>query len=350
MSSFRRKRLFITSAVLVAAVVAVITGNLVRQHAIGRGLNQYAWERSYTERGLPIPKDGPREGLWGSRTSPKVPFPRIGWHEPPRDVPGLLAIDGQGLQHYRSKGTARFRVLILGSSVAFGAYASRIDTTYYNILGESLDRNGIPTDITVAAAGAWKSVQEVEALRLFIDQVRPDLVVFLDGLNDLTNGATATSLFGEKIATADGSPWTVLYSAHDYEQRVSAYLTNMQRAYAVCAGRGSDMLVVLQPSLTERERRTEIEDVILKASLQPHKSLAALQTSYETMRNGLLNLAHQQGSFHFCDCSRIFEEERETVFSDLWHFCDQGHHLLGRRMAFEIGQILQERKQGTGGP
>lgn len=108
---------------------------------------------------------------------------------------------------------------------------------------------------------------------------RFDLIVFLNGLNDLTNGATAKTLYGEKIQPADGSSWTPLYHAHDYRQRVSDYLNNMDAAWTISHKAGCDMLVVLQPSLVERASRTKIEEALLKGSLVPHASAQAFTES-----------------------------------------------------------------------
>ena len=55
-----------------------------------------------------------------------------------------------------------------------------------------------------AAGGAWKSIQELRAFQLHLQRQPIDLIVFLNGLNDLTNGATAKTLYGEKIQPADG--------------------------------------------------------------------------------------------------------------------------------------------------
>jgi hypothetical protein len=164
--------------------------------------------------------------------------------------------------------------------------------------------------------------------------------VFLDGLNDLTNGATSRTLFGQRTATGDGSEWTPQYHAHDYEQRVADYLTIIGGAAELSARLGARMLVVLQPSLAERAHRTRTEERLLDGALIPHTSAEALTRSYEAMREGLRARA-ASGALRFLDCSRIFDQERATTFSDLWHFSDIGHEILGQAMAREIAPMLQ---------
>jgi len=311
----------------------------------GKQLNERAWESTYVERGQPVPPSGPREGYWGARLGAKVYDPRTGWHEPQVAIPGLVDIDERGLQRYLAKATEKRRVLVVGGSVAFAAYSSSIDTTYFHVLGTELERLGTPADVTVVASGAWKSLQELPALATYGPEVHPDVVVLLDGLNDLTNGATSRTLYGQPTATADGSPWTITYHAHDYDGRVTDYVDNVRRAASMTTAMGADLLVVLQPALVDRVRRTPIEDALLIASLAPHASAEVLTRSYEKMRAALRDLA-KSGALHFLDCSRIFDGERATTFTDMWHFGDFGHAILGRAIAAEVAPLLRRRTPG----
>jgi lysophospholipase L1-like esterase len=308
----------------------------------GKALNQLAWESTFSERGLPVPPSGPRDGYWGARLAAKVPDDRLGWHEAAVAVPGLLDIDANGQQHYRSGQNPKRSVVIFGGSVAFGGYASSIATTYFHVLGDALQRLGTPADITVVASGAWKARQEGVALEHYGTSPPPDLIVFLNGLNDLTSGAASDTLFGQQTATRDGSSWTQDYHAHDYDQRVADYLEIMRRVGLFTRMRGNAALVVLQPSLAERAQRTSIEERLLDLSLVPHESASALQRSYQAMRDGLANF-ERSGTIQFLDCSRLFDSERATTFTDLWHFSDAGHRLLGEAMAGEIAAVLGAR-------
>lgn len=309
----------------------------------GKDLNRKAWESTYVERGLSVPPDGPREGYWGKRLGPKTPDPILVWHEPQISIPGLVEVDSRGLQYYRSPGTPRYRVLIIGASVAFGANASDIAHTYFNIIGKSLEQRGVPVEIVVFAGGAWKSIQEVKAFRMSPGAKRPDLVVFLNGLNDLTNGPTSRSLFGDTLPAADGGETDVFYHAQDYDQRVSDYLENMTIAQKFAADSHIPMLITLLPSLADRAHRTRIEEKLLKANLATNASPRSLQTGYEAMRKGLVKMEQAQ-LLHFLDCSRVFDSDRKTIFVDLWHFSDFGHEILGRAMGEKIYTLLKEFK------
>ena len=331
---------------LVAAAVGLAIFGWYQGHrdpvAAGKDLNRLAWESAFVERGLAVPPSGPRNGYWGALLPPKVPDARVGWHEASVSVPGRVEVDAQGYQHDTTAAPGKRHVVVFGGSVAFGGYASSLDTTYFHVLGRELERAGTPADVTVVASGAWKAIQELNALAAFGPELKPDVVVFLDGLNDLTSGATARTLFGEVTPTRDGSPWTSEYHAHDYADRVTAYLGIMGKAAELSAQLGSGMLVVLQPSLAERSRRTPIEERLLEGSLRPHASAEALTQSYEAMRRGLAARA-ATGAFRFLDCSRLFDVDAQTSFADLWHFGDPGQVLLGRAIASEVAAMLAAR-------
>ena len=104
----------------------------------GKDINRRAWVASYQERGLPVPP-GPRDGFWQDKIPKRIPSPDTGWQENPVDLPGQITIDENGWQYYRSRHTARHKLLVLGGSVAFGAYASNEQNAYFSRLGQILD-------------------------------------------------------------------------------------------------------------------------------------------------------------------------------------------------------------------
>jgi hypothetical protein len=322
----------LTPAAVLAAVLAAIF--LWWRRPEGKLLNRLAWESTFSERGAPVPPQGPRDGYWGARLGPKIGDSKLGWHEAPVSQADLLDVDAQGLQRYRTAASPKRRVLIIGGSVAFGSYASSIATTYFHVLGTELERRGTPADLTIAAAGAWKGLQEGAALELYGTSLRPDLTVLLDGLNDLTVGATSRKLFAQSTETQ-------FPHAHDWDQRVADYLEIVRRAGIFARIGNGAALIVLQPSLAERAARTAIEAHLLDTSLVTLASPAEpLQRSYQAMREGLARL-EQSGTLYFLDCSRVFDGERATTFTDLWHFSDFGHRLLAIAMAEKIVPILR---------
>ena len=328
------------------AVVGVLS-SLARWYLVsntaGRATNRAAWIASFEERGLPAPEEGPRDGYWQSKVPSRDADPGIGWIEMEYVDPGRIEIDANGWQHYRSRGEARHQILILGGSVAFGAYASNEQTVYFTRLGRRLDEDPrTASDIVVVSSIAWKSSQELVALAFRTEQLKPDWVIAIDGLNDVTNGSTAASLYGAKTETLDGSEWSTMYHAHDYRERVIEYIDNVVKITSLAEDRGAATMVVLQPALFERAPATAAEIDLLSRSrawLGPPEQLVE---TYAAMRRGLL-LVQSRSWLEFVDASRLFEGEQATTFTDMWHFSDPGHAMLADAIADRLVPLMLEQ-------
>ena len=305
----------------------------------GQRLNRQAWEAGYRERGLPVPSSGPRDGYWGGRLGKHTPHPTLGWVLPANHVPGQLDIDAEGMQHVTVPG-ARLRLLILGASTAFGGYASSIENTYFVQLARLLASGGVPSDITVFATGAWKSNQEITALEQFGLARKPDVVVFLDALNDVTNGSNARTPYNTPTETLDGSRWHPLYHEGDYAERVDVYLENMRRGLNLVRSRGKLTVFALQPALFEKQTLSPVEQTVESEILKFLGSKERLRETYGQIRERLQALGREQRAA-FIDCSRVYDSESATVFTDVWHFSDVGHSMLARRLADGLLPILK---------
>jgi hypothetical protein len=308
----------------------------------GRDLNRTAWEATYLERGEAIPESGPRDGFWSLQLEHNHNHPdyAVRWIAKKARSPGLFDIDENGEQHWTASQGQRARIVIVGASVAWGSYASCIDRTYFNVAGRELEARGLSVALDVVATGAWKSSQELAALRWYLKRQSPRLIVLLDGLNDLTLGATASSLGNETVLLPDGS---LAYHLPDYENRIAAYLANVDQAAALANGAGAKLLVVLQPSLMEKAKWTRLEEVLARNTLKMIKSGESLLLCYEAMRQGLAEF-ERAGKLHWFDASRLFDQETCTTFTDVWHFADQGHELLGKALARPIADLLTSGK------
>jgi len=295
----------------------------------GKELNERAWQATFSERRLPIPESGPREGYWGSLTEPYLRTTSdSSWRLADVHVPGRIEVDAEGMQHFRPTADEQRRILIIGGSVAWGAYASSIDATYFSVLGRTLERLGAPATIDVLAAPAWKSTHELDALSLSEAASRIDLVIVLDGLNDL-------------IPLKPGD-------SHDgnFGPSLIRYLDNIDRMARLCSDRRCKLLVVLQPSLSERARPTALEQECQKASREdvtPRPGQLsfgqALAMSFDFLRKALGD-RQTLGNLYFFDATRLFDREKATTFCDAWHFADPGHAIVGEALAAEVERVL----------
>ena len=299
-------------------------------HQEGLELNKKAWDASFSERGLTVPPGGPREGFWGSRIGLKTTDPLTLWREPAKSMSGLFEMDDNGWEHAGSP-EAKYRILILGGSVAWGAYASQEKTSYFHRLSDRLAQMGLPARITVIASGGWVSDQELLALTARGLALRPDIVVFLDGFNDLTN----------KPDVPMGT-------------RALDYLANATAAIDFCSARQMKVAFFLQPFLSEKPNPSVLEKLILALPFNPDDTddgtlsplerahaLKELRTGVEVLREGLRSAINRSTLASFTDCSGIFNDQKATTFSDYCHFSDPGHEILARAMAEHLAALLQ---------
>ncbi len=277
----------------------------------GEELNRAAWAATFRERGLAVPPGGPRDGFWGARMPGWTKDDELGWFEPEAHLAGLVEEDAQGLQRYAGSGR---HLLIVGGSVAWGAYASDIEATYFAQLARRLGAAGWPLRLTILAAGAWTSDNEVKAFRSRGLATGPEVVLFLDGVNDFTQG--------------EGTE----------DERVARYLDRMCEARDLARARGITIVFALQPSLLQKPDKSRLERRIVELSGHAAQD-DLLRHGYPRLRDGLAALA-RDGNSSFVDCSGAFDGERATTITDIWHFSDPGHRLLAEALARGLLPVL----------
>ena len=103
--------------------------------------------------------------------------------------------------------------------------------------------------------------------------------------------------------------------------------------------RDVQMLVVLQPSLSERRAMTPIETDLFRRVEERFGSIQHLREAHQALRRGL-QLIHANLGVQVLDASQLFEDEPETTFTDMWHFADPGHALLADALAAELIPLL----------
>ena len=114
----------------------------------------------------------------------------------------------------------------------------------------------------------------------------------------------------------------------------------MRRAAEVAAEAGAKLVIALQPGLPERDHPSPIELEIRESAEAKAWPSRSYRKSYETIREGLAELAEGRG-VTILDLSRVFEDELATTFIDTWHFTDPGHGLLADRLTEAIEPILR---------
>src|SRR5262249_7948993 len=196
--------------------------------------------------------------------------------------------------------------------------------TYFVQMLTLLEARGYPVELTVDAAGAWTSFNETAAYRLDVAPLHPDVVVFLNGLNDLTQNKPEIT-----------------------RNPVKSYIQNMSEALELSHRNGVRMVVVLQPLLADKRFTTPLERRILQFPVNavdrlPAKGAAWPQRyveAFQIYRQHLERMAARRG-MSFVDCPDALSDERATPFADFWHFADPGHRLLARCIAEGLIPVL----------
>ncbi len=286
-------------------------------------LNRRAWNASFIERDLPIPTGGPRVGFRGEHVATRK-HPQWGWQASPRSIPGRVEVDENGLQHAGAR-DAEQRVVLLGGSLAFGWFASAPETAFFARTAAWLERIGTPVHLVNAATYGWTTEQELAVLRHRPDELDADVVVVVNGLNDLTERRD-----------------------EPFDERIHGYLVRINELVDVARARTAEVLLVLQPTPLEK-RRTALEQEFVDLLFAPDAwnypgvPEERFREGFATLRAGLHGIKWRPG-VTFLDYSGFFDHEERTTFCDFWHVADPGHELLARDLAARLAPLLERRE------
>lgn len=279
----------------------------------GYKLREAAWEASFTERGLKVPPGGPREGIRGEGVTPlKCAVSDCNFR---KLLPGIIELDGSGIQTAGEGEDPYPHILIVGGSVAWGAGASDIANTYFSQLYGMLKNEYPDAKISVLSYyGSTSNTDLSSFVRKGLD-AKPDLVVFLNGLNDLT-------VKGE-LRHSDASD----------------YILNMKTAARIAERNGIPAVIVRQPFPGGKKFRTDLEKRIMELSNKDYEKV--ITPLYKHIGKVLEEMA-KAGEIYYIDAADCFDNETATTFNDQWHFSDPGHNLLAGRIHAGLVPILSE--------
>ncbi len=282
----------------------------------GVELNRLAWEATYTERGVEVPPVGPREGYWAERIRPQqYPCGDLDACERTQTIPLLVTIDGRGFQHVGGGLDAFPRLLFVGGSVAFGAYASTVETAYFTALFRLLQDEFPGLGISILARNGSVGLEDFESYALRGSEVQPDMVVFVNGLNDLMNRPGKSPDEGLR--------------KYRRSVRLAAQLGHLQQV---------SMVFAMQPFLGGKLHKTPLERRLLDLTIDNYEEV--INPWYRRMAAEAEMLA-KQGEAVFFDYSDLLADEEPTTFADQWHFSDVGHTLFAKALAHDLAPLLR---------
>lgn len=279
----------------------------------GYKLREAAWESSFSERDLKVPPGGPREGLRGEGVTPlKCAVSDCNFR---KFVPGIIELSDDGLQTAGKGENPYPHILIVGGSVAWGAGASDIANTYFSQLYGMLKNEYPDTRISVLAYyGSTSNTDLSSFVRKGLD-TEPDLVVFLNGLNDLTVKG--------QLRHSDASD----------------YILNMKTAAWIAERNGIPAVIVRQPFPGVKKFKTDLEMRIMELSNKDYEKV--ITPLYKHIGKVLEEMA-KAGEIYYIDAADCFQDEIATTFNDQWHFSDPGHKLLAERIHAGLVPIMNE--------
>ncbi|CAN7384666.1 SGNH/GDSL hydrolase family protein [Bradyrhizobium sp. LjRoot220] len=300
------------------------------------------------------------------------------------------------------------RALLVGDSVGFSGWGGREEATVGGALKRALElRTGEPWEVINTSVGGGFSSASLGTLAHDGMQFRPDVVISLNGINDiLVLDERATILrFGEglfkrsvyhKTQVDIGSifdPRTgkiqqlgVLHqlaassalvrlalplfaarqAVHPFEgktagrfaptsegystanlERLDGYINNQLAMSYLAEGSGAKFVGFLQPYFSLKHKIVGEADKAVIKMTEP-SLLKWMDDVYPVLRSKLQAAASKNPSYHYVDLSLMFI--REQVFDDLAHMkfetaqLSTGNEMMASRMADEIVRVLYAGK------
>jgi lysophospholipase L1-like esterase len=298
---------------------------------------------------------GPREGGGVSVFGKRVTLNRLGYRSPERP-------------RARPDGVAR--VLLAGGSTTFDVLAPDDASTWPSRLEARLRDGGRPVEVWNAGFPGWTSQENVISLAIRELDLRPDLVVLYQGINDLQPAAHRPfdpqyehghadlarqalglelpppswldrSLLVEKLRDLAGGPtdpWRALGSGerarrpHITGEAVAAFERNVRSFVALARSGGADVLLVTQPVRIREANRTA--DLAYLAGWFPELEPEAVPVELERLNGALRRLA-DEGVAGLADAAREIDW-RAADFGDPFHYTEDGRRKLVDYLAPKI--------------
>lgn len=288
----------------------------------GKALNENAWVSSYIERDMPVPAE-PREGYWGTKLRGKMSWNKElnGFFVKDLYLKDFVEIDNFGAQTIGAN-EYDIHLMILGGSVAWGAYASTLELTYFKVLYNKLKKKNIRVKITNHAVGSLTSEGELKLLKANLKRVSPNFVLMLNGLNDLT-------------ATTDPK-----------EDVNTKYIERMKEVKEIVREQNIKVIFAPQPFSPFKNIKSKWEKRILELPIKHWEKqteinwLDIYKKQYPDLIKRLKSIVNE-GHTSFLNLSDIYDQEDKTIFSDFWHFSDIGHRILGEKLSYSLFPLFK---------
>jgi len=241
------------------------------------------------------------------------------------------------------------RILIIGGSTAEGWRTDILE----NIIKESLN---IEVNVINGAHGAYNSRQQLVILSIWGDRIKPDIVISLDGANDILHSLrgeneVGTFYLNHTYKTYLTKPYLgtltfliqnsqlinginrltrsfVELNAEDHYENVEIYLEAKKNISLVSKAIDSYHISIFQPYLGFKKDKTEREKAFKIYDFRDG-IVKELMTYTEKKLNNLYD--NSKNTYHF-NSQNLYETDK-PIFSDDFHFIDDyGYELLSKKI------------------
>ena len=228
-----------------------------------------------------------------------------------------------------------FNILLIGGSTAADFPSEILETA----LSSKLNLN---VKVFNAAYGGYISTQELIILTKYGKKLKPDLVININGANDIIHSIRANAQPGTFYLNSTykillNKPYLgpfvkilqnsqllngltrfketkVKYKTEKYIQYLEIYLDNINSMAVFCDGLGIPYINILQPHLLYKDFKSKKEKNFTLLNYRNN----IVRTLYEKVKEKANN--HNEINKFFFDATFIFENNKELIFSDDVHF------------------------------
>jgi lysophospholipase L1-like esterase len=274
-----------------------------------------------------------------------------------------LNVDGEGLRSTRypapppAKGAKT--IFVFGGSTVWG-WGSRDEKTIPSLLGGALVRAGMPVAVRNYGQNAYVSSQEVAALVGELrGGARPDVVVFLDGLNDveaafLAEGGDATferrflrrsgaalqsdtrwdlvraflsgSALARLFAWGGGRPPSKETGEAAADRVARRYLANVELVRALAPRYRFTPVFFWQPVIARKRRLTDAE----KETQDLGDYEPEMKPVFDLLSRRIGRAARDE---RVHDIGELFSEESRAVYTDGEHYTEAANAVIAENMS-----------------
>ena len=256
------------------------------------------------------------------------------------------------------KPDGRFRIVVTGASVAYGAGAPSDERTIGGVLQAILDERSRPGrryEVFTFAAPGWSSTHERIAIANRLTELEPDLVVAITGVADIFYAEQGKNILWSRAFT-DEYYWRIANAAFTRAglppmtdvalrgaRRVSPDLVgqriakNARLAAFALAEVGAGYHLFLQPAVATTAKPLSPREQLLRRRGPGVADPDYFRRCAEAIDRSLTEAA-ELPAIAYTDMTGVFDalSARRPVFTDSFHVGDRGNDLMARFVAERI--------------